>query len=602
MIHPFQDHVHPAPFWSVLRTYRVGLLRVDLQAGFTVAIFAIPQVMAYALLAEVNPIHGLYAAMVVSIVAALWGSSPHVNSGPTNSASLLTAAALSVYMGNGNYMQIVFLFTLMVGIIRMMMGLVRMGSLVHFVPESAFLGFTVGVGSMIALGRLHHLLGIEKSTASWFPAQVADKLSRMGDLNPHALVISCISLSLIIGLQRYTRKLPVALIVIVLGILYALWIPGNEVLRVGDQSSVPSGLPSFAMPTFSFELLKNLWSPALAVALIGLMEAVSIGQALAIKHKQHLNFNQEFFGQGLGMIVSSFFQGIPGSGSFGRSALMEQSGAQTRFANVFCGIFTGLSLLFLPRLLNLIPMASLAALLLYIGIRLIDPKRIKRVWRTSRGDVIVMLSTAIVTVFVKIEYGIFTGIILGAMLFLNRSRNLRIFEVLPSPNGSFVERPYVPGSGHQRSAVVAVSVHGELFYGVAHELMEQLNEIANVQAPEVIVLRTRRAFSIDYSCWNAILDFAEAFQARGGKVFLTGIDAHTKQTIHDAHAHKWLPDEQLFTSSGTMMESFATAMKQAASEIDDPLTISGVWRDWLENPVVVTEEQVREIQKFLNGD
>lgn len=604
MIRPPVDKIDVLPFRDVRKGYSRSALRGDVLAGVTVAVFAVPQAIAYGILADVPPIHGLYAAVVASIVAALWGSSPFVNTGPTNSASLMTAAALTAAAPPEMRLQLLFLFTFLVGLVRWLMGVFRFGNLVHFVPESAFLGFTVGVGSMIALGRLHHLMGIPQTAARWFPRQVADKLLRLPDADPHALVVGLGTLALMFGLAKYGKKFPVALLAIGLSIVYTLLMPGADLLLVRDIQPVPSGLPGFSNPFFAgwTDWIPALASSVTAVALVGLIEAVSIGQVLAVKHRQHLNFNQEFFGQGLGMMVSSFFQGMPGSGSFSRSALLEQCGAVTRLASVFFGVATALALLFLPGVLDLIPAASLAGLLMFIGIRLVDPVRIKRLWRTSRMDAIVMVTTFLVTILLKIEYGIFTGIVLAAMLLLNKSRVLHVQEILPSPDGGFDERPYTPGSLHEPSAIVALSVHGDLSYGVAHELLEQLNEIASVQNPEIIVLRTRRAFSIDFSCWNAIFEFALSFQRGGGAVYLTGIDGPTQKTIHDARAHKWIPDDHLFMATETMMESFRTAMRQAAERVKHPENLSGAWRDWLEDPVVISEEQILDIQRFLRGE
>jgi SulP family sulfate permease len=604
MIRPPHDTIDLLPFRDVRKGYSRRVLQGDLMAGVTVAVFAIPQAIAYGILADVPPIHGLYAAVVASIVAALWGSSPFVNTGPTNSASLMTAAALSMTVPPEMRLQVLFFFTFLVGLVRWLMGVFRFGNLVHFVPESAFLGFTVGVGSMIALGRLHHLMGIAQTPARWFPRQVVEKLARLPDANPHALIVGLGTLAIMFGLSRYGKKYPVALLAIGLSIVYTRLVPGVDILLVRDIQPVPSGLPGFANPFFEgwTNWVPVLMPAVLAVALVGLIEAVSIGQVLAVKHRQHLNFNQEFFGQGLGMLVSSFFQGMPGSGSFSRSALLEQCGAVTRMASVFFGVATALALLFLPGLLDLIPAASLAGLLMFIGIRLVDPVRIKRLCRTSRMDAVVMVSTFLVTVLMKIEYGIFTGVVLAAMLLLNKSRVLHVQEILPSPDGGFDERPYTPGSLHEPSAVVALSVQGDLSYGVAHELLEQLNEIASIQDPEIIVVRTRRAFSIDFSCWNAIFEFAHSFQKGGGAVYLTGIDEPTQKTIHDARAHKWIPDDHLFMATETMMESFRTAMRQAADRVMHPERISAGWKDWLEDPVVISEEQILDIQRFLRGE
>lgn len=608
MIHPPLDRIHLLPFRDIWKGYTRDKFRGDLQSGLTVAVFAIPQAIAYGILADVPPIHGLYAAVVASIIAALWGSSPYVNTGPTNSASLLTAGALAGAIAASAkpelQLQLLFLFTFLVGAVRWLMGICRFGVLVNFVPESAFMGFTVGVGSMIALGRLHHLMGIPQTAARWFPRQVIEKLMRLPEANPHALAVGLGTVALMFGLGKFGKKYPVALLAIGLSILYAQFIPGVDILLVRDIQPVPSGLPGLQSPFFPgwTGWVPVLMPSVLAVALVGLIEAVSIGQVLAVKHRQHLNFNQEFFGQGLAMMASSFFQGMPGSGSFSRSALIEACGGVTRLANVVFGVATALALLFLPGVLDLIPAASLAGLLMYIGIRLVDPVRIKRLWRTSPIDSAVMIVTGLVTVLWRLEYGIFTGIVLAALLVLNKNRVLHVQEILPAPHGGFEERPYTPGSLHQPGAIVALSVQGDLSYSVAHELMEQLNEIASHQNSEIIILQTRKAFSIDFSCWNAIFDFAHSFQKQGGALYLTGIDANTQKTIHDARAHEWIPDDHLFMATETMMESFRNAMRQAAERVKHPERISGAWRDWLEDPVVITQEQVLDIQRFLRGE
>jgi MFS superfamily sulfate permease-like transporter len=213
-----------------------------------------------------------------------------------------------------------------------------------------------------------------------------------------------------------------------------------------------------------------------------------------------------------------------------------------------------------------------------------------------------MVGTLLVTVLIKIEYGIFTGIILGALLLLHKSRVLHLEEILPAPDGSFEDFPYHPGSKHEPSAIVALTMHGNLTYSVSHELLEQLNEIARIQDPEIIVLRIRSIYSIDFSSWNAIFDFAESFHKAGGKVFVTDIDDKTRQTIHDARAHAWLPDDHLFIPTDNLMESFQAAIRKAAEEISNRQRISGRWRDWLDNPAVISRDQVRDIQRFLNGE
>jgi len=598
MINPPVDRVRGAPFITDLSAYTSARLRADLQSGITVAIFAIPQVMAYALLMGVPPIHGLYAAMVTSIIAALWGSSAFVNTGPTNSASLLTAAALIPLAGNGHYLEAIFVFTILVGIFRCLLGLSRMGLLVNYVPESAFLGFTVGVGLMIALGPLHHLLGVEKSTHAYFPYRVYEVLGHVKEINFSSLSIGLGTLVFMLGCDRWSRILPTALIAISISTLAVHALP----LQIPVVESIPRGLPRFHTPEVDWSLIPSLVIPAFAVAAIGLVEAVSIGQILAVKHKRHMNFNQEFFGQGISHIVGAFFQGIPGSGSFSRSTLIERAGGETRFANVYYGFFTAIALLLIPAILEKIPIAALAGLLLYIGIQLVDLRRLRRLWKTSKHDAVILVVTFLSTVFVTIEFGLLIGIIIAAGIVLNRAGELRMFELIPSPSGRFDEKPYDPGSEHEPGDLVALTVYGELFYGVSHQLLEQLNEIAQTQQPKFMVLRIRRAYSIDYSCWNAIFDFAEAFDSQGGKLILAGIRSDISDLIAQARMQEVLPSEQVYPQGSALLQSFKQALDYATQQVKDSDRLQGCWQDYIENPVLLTEQQIEDINQFLKGD
>ncbi|MDQ3812866.1 MAG: SulP family inorganic anion transporter, partial [Armatimonadota bacterium] len=275
MIHPPDDRVSLAPFRAVLRRYRPVLLRLDLQAGATVAVFAVPQAMAFAMLAGLPPVHGLYAAVVMSIVAAIWGSSPYVNTGPTNSASLLTLATVLPFVPQHDLLSLVFQFTLLVGLIRVAMGLLRMGWLMRFVPEPAFLGYMLAVGLLIPLGQIHYLFGLAASHQPSVIGRLLDVFSRLHQANLAALAIGVMTVGLMQTFHRYTRRFPVALVVIVVATLAAHWLEGMaaiQVQRVRDIAPVPAGLPELHLYPLQLSLLDDMLPGALAVAVIGLIE------------------------------------------------------------------------------------------------------------------------------------------------------------------------------------------------------------------------------------------------------------------------------------------------------------------------------------------
>lgn len=578
------DRVSWIPDFSELRGYSWPRCGLDLQAGVTVAVFAVPQAMAYAMLAGVAPVHGLYAAMVMSLVACLWGSSPYLNTGPTNSAALLTFAAVLPFLEGVHPLAAVFVFTLLIGILRMSFGLLRLGALVDFVSEPTLLGFTVGAGVLIAMGQIHHLLGVEASRHPWFVLRMAEVFAHVPDANLYAVGIALGALVLMVALDRHNGRLPVALGVIVLATLAAEWLGERAgLMRVQDIAVVKAGLPAFKAYAVTPSMVVRLLPAAAAAAVVGLLEAISIGQVLAIRRGQRLNVNQEFFGQGLSHVVGAFFQGIPGSGSFSRSALIEQAGGQTRLANVFFALFTGAALLTVAHWLNLIPVAALSGLLLYIAYKLINVERIRQVWRISpRGDTLVMVLTFFVTVFVKIEYGLFAGIVAAMAFHLHRARRLHLFEMIPEGGIRFQEVAYDGVGVHQPSSLVALALHGEMFFGLAHRLRDVLGDVVREQGPSRIVLRIRRAYSIDYSCWSALFDFARAYRRRGGELYLCGLDEVDVLTVEQAGMFKAIPRENLYVHTPGVFKALRSAVKAAAGDLDQDAELSPAWKAYLE--------------------
>lgn len=546
-----------APFIRDIRGYSAQAFRSDLMAGVTVAIFAVPQAMAYAMLAGVAPIHGLYAAVVMSIVAALWGSSPYVNTGPTNTAALLTAAAILPFVQNGgDHMPYIVTLCLLVGIIRMTMGLARMGQLMDFVPESAFLGFTIGAGILIGLGQLHHLFGVDAPEATWMPARVLETMELIPDMNPVALLIGLIVTAVMLLFDKHARRFPVALVAIAISGLVAWYIKDDmPVAFVRDVSAIPSGLPPLSLPIMDIGVIRTMLPVALAISVIGLIEAASIAQTLALRKGERLDVNQEFIGQGLSQIAGSFLSSIPGSGSFGRSLLIETSGGATRFANVIFG-FATMGALLIPRLLEWIPVSSLSGLLIYVSIKLIDIPRIRRVFSTSSTDSAIMIITFGFTVFYRIEFGIFVGIIGAALVHLHRTRELQMVEYVTSSAGRIAEIPYSPEYKHEPSDIVALGVSGELYYGVSSALRNELKDITQSQQPKHLVLRLRRANSIDYSCWSVLFDIAEHLEEMGGHLYLCGVKSDFHPIIVAAHMEKVLPANRIFPATASPFEAF----------------------------------------------
>lgn len=405
------------PFLEPAAEYDRKKLRSDLFAGLTVAIFAVPQTMAYAMLAGVPPAYGLYTAMVMSIFAALLGSSSFLNSGPSNSSALMTSVVLaSPLAGHPDGIKLVATLALLVGIIRTGMGLLRCGNLIRHIHPAVFIGFTAAAGVLIPLGQLHYLIGVERPEGSSVLMRTLHLIPELPQFNGAALIIGLSVFLLMASLNKLARYFPVALLAIAMATITAQWPGMPELTRVHNIAVVSSSLPHFQNMLWDPVLWLKLLPGAFAVAVVGLAEAVSISRSLALRHDQKLNYNQEFFGQGVSQMIAAFFMGMPGSGSFGRTKLIEQAAGQTRFANAFFGIFTALGLVMLAPLLNLIPICALSGLLLFLGAKLFDFPAIGWICRESKSGATVWLTTFLLSIVGNVIVGFIAGVVLGLIL------------------------------------------------------------------------------------------------------------------------------------------------------------------------------------------
>ena len=586
MIHPSPERISLRPLASCPRPNWASV-RCDLQAGLTVAIFAVPQALAYAKLAGVPPIHGLYCAVVMSFVASLFGSSPFLNTGPTNTAALLLASIIAPLAARATPDQIlpmIWQFTLLVGLFRLALGLVKAGPLVRLVPEHAILGFVTAANLLIALGQFNELLGVKAPKGGTF-----NKLILLAGEVPQtqwsALAVGLGTLALMMGFDRFSRRFPVTLCAVVAATLAALgmarWVPGApHISLVRDIAPIEAGFPLPRVYAPDFGLLVQLLPGAAAVAIIGLLESASISSTLALKNKQTVNFNQEFFGQGVAQIATAFFSGFPGSASYSRSALIERNGGQTRLAGVFFSVMTLLALLLGAQLLGAIPLTALAALLVFTGIKLVDTVALKRVWLTSRADFGVVALTFLVTFFGKLEWGFFAGIVAALLIFVARAKSLQLYELVPQADGKWEERLYTPASVHPRSDVVALSLHGDLFFGMAHELREQLGEITRLQEPKWIIIRLRRTSSVDASVWNALADFAATFGESGGHLILTGISPQLQRLIARTEVGGLIDKENLVPREKEAFVAFEKGLERIGAGLEPDSVLSPAWSAW----------------------
>ncbi|MFZ0469902.1 MAG: SulP family inorganic anion transporter, partial [Thiogranum sp.] len=471
-------------WWPLLNGKNV---KSDVIAGITGAVVVLPQGVAFATIAGMPPEYGLYAGMVPAIIAALFGSSWHLVSGPTTAASIVLFSSLSVYAepGSAEYVTLALTMTLMVGLIELGLGLARMGALVNFISHSVIVGFTAGAAILIASKQLKNFFGVEIPRGGHLHDVLISFWGEIAHINGYVTVVAAVTLLSGIAVKRWIPKLPYLIVAMVAGSLVSLLINqifGSEVTGIATVGALPSSLPPLSSPSFSLDTIKNLAPASLAVTLFALTEAVSIGRSLGARSGQRIDGNQEFIGQGLSNIAGSFFSGYVATGSFNRSGLNYQAGAQTPLAAMCAGLFLIVIVLLVAPLAAYLPNAAMAGILFLVAWGLIDFHEIGHVLKTSRRETGIMGVTFFGALFLELEFAIFAGVLLSLVLYLMRVSKPRIISRVPDPRlpgRKFNTDPALPSCPQLH----ILRVDGSLFFGSINHVQEAFADLEE-QHPE----------------------------------------------------------------------------------------------------------------------
>ncbi len=506
---------------QIIRTYDRRSLQPDLIAGLTVAVVLLPQAIAYALIAELPPQVGLYTAIVAAIIGALWGSSYHLHTGPTNAASLLVLSILLPLAAPGSpeYIAAAGLMAVMVGVFRLAMGVARLGMLVNFVSDSVVVGFTAGAGVLISVNQLRPLLRLDFPSSPGLVDTVQSVLTHITEIHWPTFVLGLGTMVLIVLLRRFAPKLPGPLIglVVAAAIVGALGLDQQGINVIGQ---LPRSLPPLTgLPLLDLDLIGQLSTGALAVAVIGLVEAMSIARSISSQTGQRLDSNQEFVGQGLANIATGFFSGYTGSGSFTRSAVNFNAGGQTPLASVFSGIFVLVAMLVLAPWAAFVPRTSLAAVLILTAYGMIDRQAMVRIWLGTRGDMIIMVVTVLATLLLPLQFAVLTGILFSLALYILNTSIPRVYTVLPDEKFKhFIQKQPSQVSCPQ---LEIIKISGDLYFGAVNHIEEMIIKQLNKNPDQrFLLLRMQGVNQCDFSGIHMLETIRRTCKERGGDLFL----------------------------------------------------------------------------------
>ncbi|MEL6143160.1 MAG: sulfate permease, partial [Bacteroidota bacterium] len=470
----------------------------------------IPQGMAYAMLAGLPPIHGLYAVTLPLLVYALLGTSRQLAVGPVAMVSLLTATGVGAIaeVGTTTFLTLAILLAFVVGAIQLLLGVFRLGFLVNLLSHPVISGFTSAAALIIGLSQLKHLLGIDIARSHHIHEIVLAALERITEINVPTLLLGGAGIGLILGAKRINKSIPGPLVAVVAGVL-AVWSLGLEVKIVGE---VPSGLPAVGFPVMNWNDIRALIPMALTIALVGFMESIAVAKAVRNRHKDYdLDPNQELIALGAANLAGAAVQSYPVTGGFSRTAVNDQAGAKTGLASIISAGLIVLTLLFLTPLFYYLPKAILASVIMVAVFGLIDWKEPIHLWKIDRSDFWMLLITFVATLSLGIELGIGVGVGLSLVVHIYRSMRPHLAVLGRIPGTNIFRNTNRFADLEETEGLLIVRFDGVLYYGNLTYFRSQLNDLIRIRAGSLkhILINAEGIASLDSSALHELHHFIE---------------------------------------------------------------------------------------------
>tara|TARA_R110002050_G_scaffold1281_4_gene9323 strand:- start:67228 stop:68955 length:1728 start_codon:yes stop_codon:yes gene_type:complete len=558
------------PSLQWLLSYKKGNFSKDLIAGLTVGIILVPQGMAYAMIAGLPPVYGLYASLIPVLGYLFLGTSRQVSVGPVAMDSLLVAAGLGALsiLGVENYIAMAIFLAFMVGTIQLVLGLFKMGFLVNYLSKPVISGFTSAAALVIIFSQLKHFLGAPIDGSNKFHQLVINAFQKISETNLYDFAIGASGILLILLFKKWNKRIPAILIVVILGIL-AVFFLNLEQYGVHIVGVIPTGLPSFVVPEFSIEKALELWPIALTLALVGYLETISIGKALEEKAgEETIEANQELVALGVSNIVGSFFQSYSSTASFSRSAINGEAGAKTNLSALFSVLMVIGTLMFLTPVFYYLPNAVLASIIMVSVFGLIDITYAKRLWVKRKDEFVVLLITFFVTLFVGIPQGILVGVLSSLLLMVYRTSNPH-FAVLGNIKNSDYYKNITRFADEIviRDDLLIVRFDAQLYFGNSTFFKNKLYEEIVKKGDKLkgIILNAEAINYIDSSAAQMLKKLIRETHEKNIQFYIAGAIGPTRDIIFNSGIIDELHKEFLFVK-----------IKEAVAYFDDPTTLSSL--------------------------
>ena len=538
------------PFLAWFRLTTKETIKADFIAGLTGAIIVLPQSVAFATIAGLPPEYGLYTAMVVPIIAAFFGSSFHLVSGPTTAISIVVFAAISKHAipGSEEFIAMALTLTFLAGVYQLVFGLAKFGMLVNFISHNVVIGFTAGAALLIASSQVPYILGIEIVKGENFVDTWSALFSGFGEINIYLLIVGLSTLASSIIVKLYKPQLPNLLIGMFVGGFVAFYL-SNFTQTIETVGVMPAYLPPLSMPDFSLNTLKSLAPEAFAIALLGLIEASSIGRSIATKSNQKIDPSQEFIGQGTSNIVASFFSSYASSGSFTRTGVNYEAGARTPLSAILAALVLMLIVFLVAPLIAYLPFAAMASVILVVSYNLIDFKHIKKTFSYSRSESVIFTATFLATLLLELEFAIYLGVLLSLMLFIAKTSTPEIHTLaFGSPASAELRKLQSIRNSPltQCPQLKIIRVDMSIYFGSINHIQKQISRIIDNQRIRHILIVASGVNFIDLAGMEGLLVEDKRLKKLNGSLYFVAVKSSVLEFMEKAHFVDEIGEDNFF--------------------------------------------------------
>ena len=556
------------PAIGSLRGYSTSMFRRDFFAGITVAAVAVPQAIAYAKIFGMPAEMGLYTAIVMTTVGAMLDSSRQLINGPTNAISIAMLSALASIDGDERRRSAAILMALLVGLIQTAISLGRFGDLSRFISKAVIVGFTLGASILLLMDQLKNLFGLQVATDphDHFLVRFWKTISASDGIHTPTLCVALATLAIALAIRWINRRfsvwLPEFLIALVAVSIGLYWIDPSGGSNVKLTENIPRKLPWFSLPVWDWTMVRELSGSALAIAFLGVLEAMAMAKSIAAKTGEKLDMNQQCLSEGLANTVGSFFNCFPGSGSLTRTYINHSSGAATQWSGVISAAGVAATILLFAPFASYIPRPALAAILVLTAFRMTEVAALKYIVKATRFDAWILAITALSAILVSVEFCILIGVALSFALYIPKAAKISLTELAVTTDRVIRE---VQPNDPRCSLVRIYNLEGELFFGSSPDFENLIESIQQQVEPswKVIILRLKRARNPDSVCMQILEQFIRRMNAQGVTVMLSGVDQEILRVLANVGILELIGASNVFREESEIWASTIQALKAA---------------------------------------